>query len=109
MIGRGALCRPDLPRLISADHNADSGTEALQPLAWQEVAPLVLQYFDLNLAAYDAHHVGNPLKQWLVYLRAYYPQAALLFEQLKRLRAPQELREVLARSLVSAAPTPTAA
>jgi tRNA-dihydrouridine synthase C len=30
--------------------------------------------------------VGNPIKQWLVYLRAYYPQAASLFEKIKRLR-----------------------
>ncbi len=88
MLGRGALCRPDLPRLIAAATRGDS----LSPLRWAELSPLLLHFFDLNLESYDAGHAGNPLKQWLVYLRSHYHQAALLFEQIKRLRDPSELR-----------------
>lgn len=93
MLGRGALCRPDLPRLLQA---AARG-EDTSPLAWPEVCELILAFFDLTLASYDADCVGNPLKQWLVYLRTYYPQAALLFEDIKRLRAPALLHERLLR------------
>ena len=82
MLGRGALCRPDLPRLVKAAVNG----EAVNPLCWSDVVPLVLQFYQLTLEHYDACHVGNPIKQWLVYLRAYYPQAASLFEKIKRLR-----------------------
>jgi tRNA-dihydrouridine synthase C len=88
MLGRGALCRPDLPRLVAA---AEAGRE-LAPLAWRDLPALLLAFFDLTLASYDAHCVGNPLKQWLVYLRSYFPQAARLFEELKRLREPAALR-----------------
>ena len=91
MVGRGALCRPDLPRLVSA---ANRG-EALNPMTWQEVQPLLLRFFSLNLERYDAKYAGSPLKQWLVYLRSYYPQAAVLFERIKRLRDPDELWTVL--------------
>lgn len=91
MVGRGALCRPDLPRLIAA---ARDGHE-IESLRWEDITPLVLNYFNLNVLAYDSHYVGNPIKQWLVYLRAYFPQAGLLFERVKRLREPSEMRSVL--------------
>jgi tRNA-dihydrouridine synthase C len=88
MLGRGALCRPDLPRLVAAASRGDT----LNPLTWPDIAALLLQFLDLNLDSYDAGHAGNPLKQWLVYLRSHYHRAALLFEEIKRLRAPAELR-----------------
>jgi tRNA-dihydrouridine synthase C len=98
MLGRGVLCRPDLPRLVAA---AARG-EAVASLHWPDITPLLLQFFELNLANYDAHHAGNPLKQWLVYLRSYFPQAAPLFEQVKRLRQPGDIRTVLQAALPDA-------
>lgn len=98
MLGRGALCRPDLPRLVAA---LATGEERV-PLRWDEITPLVARFFELNLAHYDHSYAGNPIKQWLVYLRSYYPQAALLFERLKRLRDPAELRAALDREVSSA-------
>ena len=93
MLGRGALCRPDLPQLVRA---AGRGAD-LAPLPWPAVLELVRDFFALTLANYDARHAGNPLKQWLVYLRDYYPQAALCFERLKRLRDPTALAAALTR------------
>ena len=95
MLGRGALCRPDLPRLVVA---ASRG-EPLTPMHWNDILPLVPRFFALNLEHYDAGHAGNPLKQWLVYLRSYYPQAAVLFENIKRLRQPEHIRSVLKQAL----------
>lgn len=92
MIGRGVLCRPDLPRLIAAA-NADGDTR--EPLGWPGITPLLLAFFALNLQHYDARYAGNPLKQWLVYLRGYFPQAGLLFEQVKRLREAEDILAVL--------------
>ncbi|WP_116364595.1 tRNA dihydrouridine synthase [Parahaliea mediterranea] len=91
MLGRGALCRPDLPRLLRA---ASEGRD-LPAMAWPDICALLLQFFELTLQHYDADCVGNPLKQWLVYLRCYYPQAALLFEDIKRLRTPPLLHQRL--------------
>jgi tRNA-dihydrouridine synthase C len=105
MLGRGALCRPDLPRLIAA---ASSGN-VRDPLNWPDIAALLLQFFDLNLDSYDAGHAGNPLKQWLVYLRSYYHPAALLFEEIKRLRKPGDLRGRLVQEVAGGHPTRSAA
>jgi tRNA-dihydrouridine synthase C len=94
MLGRGVLCRPDLPRLTRA---AFAG-EQIPSLYWQDIAPLLSRFFELQLLHYDAHHAGNPLKQWLVYLRSYFHQASILFEGVKRLREPGAIRAALAEN-----------
>ncbi len=98
MLGRGALCRPDLPRLIASSDPTQAA------LAWGDITDLLLRFFGLTLAHYDAHCVGDPLKQWLVYLRCYFPQAALLFAQIKRLRCPDELHRALLEARREAPP-----
>ena len=97
MLGRGALCRPDLPRLVAAA----SKSEPLHPMHWREILPLVLKFFELNLEHYDTGHAGNPLKQWLVYLRSYFPQAALLFEDIKRLHQPTDITPILQQAIAA--------
>jgi tRNA-dihydrouridine synthase C len=96
MLGRGVLCRPDLPRLIAA---ATASGDSRESLHWRDITPLLSKFFELNLQHYDSYNAGNPLKQWLVYLRGYFPQAALLFERIKRLRNPDDIRLVLQQSL----------
>lgn len=91
MLGRGMLCRPDLARLIQAE---DRGQD-LPALLWPEVLALVWRLFELNLVNYPARYAGNPIKQWLAYLRNFYPAAGLLFERIKRLRAVSEIRPLL--------------
>jgi tRNA-dihydrouridine synthase C len=91
MLGRGILCRPDLARLIAAQHRG----EEMLPLQWPQVQARVLQLFELSVAHYDERYVGNRIKQWLAYQRHYYPQAALLLERLKRLRSSTDLRQIL--------------
>ena len=105
MLGRGALCRPDLPRLIAA---SDRG-EQIDSLCWPDIGSLLLIFFRLQRQHYDAHHAGNPLKQWLVYLRHYFPQAAMLFEQVKRLRLPGDIQGVLDQHAALASPDRPAA
>jgi tRNA-dihydrouridine synthase C len=91
MLGRGVLCRPDLPRLLAA---ADRGEE-ISTLDWPEVNRLLLDYLDITLLHYDARYAPNVIKQWLGYLRHYYPQAAALFARVKRLRDVNDLRSAM--------------
>ena len=91
MLGRGVMVRPDLPRLIAANAQGKD----LKSLHWPELPPLILHFYELNLQNYDSRYAPNPVKQWLVYLRSYFPQAALLFESIKRLRDPQEVGDAL--------------
>lgn len=101
MLGRGALCRPDLPRLVQSALHPVSPAHRVEPLTWQAIMPLLLAYFELNLATYDARYVGNPIKQWLAYLRRVYWQAALLFERIKRLHEPEKIRSELLAELAT--------
>ena len=99
MLGRGAICRPDLPRLVAA---AAAG-HAPAALRWPDVLPLLLRFLELNLGHYDACYAASPLKQWLVYLRSYFPQASSIFEQVKRLREPAQVREALLQAISATA------
>lgn len=97
MLGRGVLCRPDLPRLLRA---FDEGEER-SALHWDDVLGLLLEYLAMTLEHYDERYATNPIKQWLAYLRHYYPQAAQLFAQIKRLNDARELRDRLASEVCS--------
>src|SRR5210317_2000653 len=55
MLGRGVLCRPDLPRQVAALNN----TQAPESLHWEQIPPLLLHFFELNLANYDARYAPN--------------------------------------------------
>jgi tRNA-dihydrouridine synthase C len=48
-----------------------------------------------NRELYDARYAVNPVKQWLVYLKVYYPQAAALFSRVKRITTPEEMETAL--------------
>lgn len=91
MLGRGILCRPDLARLLRA---ADEGRQ-VPALHWNDIRRLLLTYLSMTLVHYDARYATNPIKQWLGYLRHYYPQAALLFSHVKRLQTPELLRTAI--------------
>ena len=91
MLGRGVLTRPDLPRLV----RAHSEGRTIAALAWGEVIEQVLMQFEAGLQYYPPQYAGNPIKQWLGYMRRHYTEAGLLFERIKRLREVEELRAAL--------------
>ena len=82
MLARGALCRPDLAQATRA---AVEGTHH-QALIWSEIVPLLRYFMHTNASKYEQRYALNPLKQWLVYLGAYYPQAAAVFADVKRIK-----------------------
>ncbi len=100
MLARGALMRPDLGRLIK--QRLSKQTE--RPLSWPEIGALLLRYFEDQSKYYDAKYTPSPVKQWLVYLKHYHSPAALLFEQIKKIRDPIEFGEALNKHLRSTAP-----
>ena len=87
MLGRGALCRPDLPGLIKSQ--ADN--EMREPISWAQIIPLLHQSLIFSIENYEPKYAGNRLKQWLVYLKHHYLEANILFSDIKRLRTPDEL------------------
>jgi tRNA-dihydrouridine synthase C len=91
MLARGALCRPDLGRAIRA---AFAG-EHCEPLIWTEVLGMLQHFLDANAETYERRYAVNPVKQWLVYLKHHYPQAAALFAVVKRINDPDEMASAL--------------
>ncbi len=90
MIGRGLLSTPDLARQIKSEllqqHSAT--------MQWQEILPLLASFFSDCRQHCHPKHAAGPLKQWLGYLRRQYPQAQQLFDEIKRLRCPDEIAVV---------------
>lgn len=89
MIGRGLLARPDLALAIK---NPNSHT----PWQWQDILPLLLDFFRKGIEFYPEKYCGNRLKQWFMYLQRNYPEAELFFNQLKRLRGRDEIETLFA-------------
>jgi tRNA-dihydrouridine synthase C len=90
MLGRGALSFPDLARVIHAQHAGELYT----PMPWVEVLPLV-QYYAAQLEERAPKYAVSFVKQWFTYLRRQYPEAEVLFQQIKRMKLPAEIHAAL--------------
>lgn len=90
MLGRGILANPGLGRQIRGNGGA---------LEWSRALELLDEFAQVTEEVYTPRHVGNRVKQWLAYLRLHYPSAESLFEKVKRLREPADIRRVIAADL----------
>jgi tRNA-dihydrouridine synthase C len=91
MIGRGALSHPDLARKIKAQVNKESYSE----LTWENILHHIIHSSMHQTASKDNKYFASRTKQWLGYLKRQYPQAGLLFDEIRRLKAKDEVAEVL--------------
>lgn len=86
MVGRGALNIPNLSRVVK--YNAEK-------LSWANIMPVLHQYAHLeNIHDTGFYHIAR-IKQWLQYLKKEYPEAGMLFEQIKTCQTAEALREKL--------------
>lgn len=99
MLGRGLLACPDLARQIKAAVNG----EEYQPLNWFDVCKMLRSYYFATLPRYLEKNSGNRIKQWLMYLRLHYPQAAIFFEDIKRKKTVADIETALSAALRDAA------
>lgn len=88
MIGRGALALPNLARCIRYGE---------APMPWAQVADLLIQYSGYEIYGDKGRYYPNRIKQWCGYLRKQYTEAALLFNDIRRLTDAQQIVDVLAR------------
>ena len=91
MLGRGILATPDLAQQIHHHYNGRN----CQPMNWAQILNLLLQFCDITEQEYEKKYVGNRVKQWLGYLRKQSTAAAVLFEEIKRLKWPEEIAAVI--------------
>lgn len=74
MVGRGALQLPNLGAVIAKNEPA---------ISWADVLDLLIQYADAALLQPRSDYVPSRLKQWLVYLKQQYSEAAKLFMSIR--------------------------
>ena len=86
MLGRSAMRCPDLAKIIKADETATPHCV----MVWPEVLEMMLRYLHHSENRHP-YFVSNRSKQWLVFLQKRYPEAAELFQKIKRLKQADEV------------------
>lgn len=80
MLGRGLVAKPDLALEIAAAKNG----EAFVPMSWNELFPLVQDFWRQQRIKLPPCYAPGRLKQWLVWLGRNYAEAAALFDTARR-------------------------
>lgn len=80
MLGRGLVSRPDLARQIAA---ARAGQEVM-PMSWDELLPLLQDFWLQARRKLAPRYAPGRLKQWLALLTRNYPEAVALFAGVRR-------------------------
>ena len=93
MLGRGAVADPLLAERIRHHLRGDEATPPSQD--WLRLLPLLAEYWQRVLGHVEARHAAGRLKQWLNLLRRVYPQADSLYQQLRPLRANDDIDRAL--------------
>ena len=93
MIGRGALAMPNLARHIRDNE---------PPMSWPELAQLLIDYSGYEIYGDKGRYYPNRLKQWCGYLKRQYPQAEVLFDNIRRLQKADQIVAVLQQSAAAA-------
>ncbi|TEA27801.1 tRNA dihydrouridine(16) synthase DusC [Candidatus Schmidhempelia bombi] len=90
MLGRGILAIPNLANMIRYNH---------PPLSWNNTVDLLLTYaqsqLDHELAKSKPFYHSARIKQWLTYLKATYPDAMYLLQQIRTLKTQSEMINAL--------------
>lgn len=90
MLGRGVLAMPNLAQSIK--HN-------IPAMPWSEVLTLLMQYSEYEICGDKGKYYANRIKQWFSYLKRQYPEAELLFQQLRTLRSSSQILTQLQTAL----------
>ncbi|POZ60098.1 tRNA dihydrouridine synthase [Chromobacterium alticapitis] len=93
MIGRGLVACPDLAARIVAGGPAE-------PMSWAEMLPWVEDFFrQCWLKSNENRYPAARLKQWLGLLKRSWPEAAELFEQVRREQEAEKIQDILIAQL----------
>lgn len=92
MIGRGLMAFPDLA-LVIANHQAGNPQN---PMVWEELLPVIQNFFYETSKQLPPKHGPGRLKQWLKFLKNQYPEAQTLFDAIRGIKDPQAIADIIA-------------
>jgi tRNA-dihydrouridine synthase C len=97
MLGRGAIADPLLARRVRGEQTG----------GWDEVAPGVAAYWQGVRQKVVPAHAGGRIKQWLALLRRNYPEAEVLYQRLRPIKAAPDIdAELVAAGILGELPVP---
>jgi len=85
MLGRGMVSDPGLALAIQASRPGVAGESMLD---WQELQPLLAEFWQLVAARIEPRARAGRLKQWLNYLRRRYPEAQDAYAAVRTINDP---------------------
>lgn len=91
MIGRGLIANPFLAQAIHTNGAALAATDT-----WHLTCQLLHEYHMMVFARLEPRHVAGRAKQWLRMMQRHYPQAESLFMEIRTVRDPNQVTEILA-------------
>lgn len=91
MLGRGALAKPDLAKQIMSANLSQDYTE----LSWQSILIHIINSSMHNEDPKKEKYFSSRTKQWLRFLLLTYPEADLLFNDIKRLKLKDDVLNML--------------
>ncbi|MEO8297234.1 MAG: tRNA-dihydrouridine synthase [Burkholderiales bacterium] len=100
MLGRGIVANPGLALAILADQRGAASGEA--STGWPALQPLLLYFWQLNLAHIEPRAQAGRMKQWLNFLRRRHPEAECAYAALRTLTDPAAVGAWLQRHLADA-------
>ena len=86
MVGRGAISLPNLANVMKT---------GCAHMSWAAVLQLMVSYTEQDLASEKADYYPSRIKQWFSYLKREYPQADLLFRDIRLFKQTDPIREAL--------------
>jgi tRNA-dihydrouridine synthase C len=99
MLGRGMVADPGLALAVCGSQHQ---------VTWQELLPLMRDFFAVVRLNVQPKHQAGRLKQWLHYLRRRHPEAEAAYLELRTVNAPDELAARLFAPLQPLTPARTA-
>ncbi|MEN9889749.1 MAG: hypothetical protein RLY78_44 [Pseudomonadota bacterium] len=95
MLGRGMVADPGLALALRAHDAVAADGPGCTTVDWPTVLGLLLHYADVVATRVAPRHQAGRVKQWLHYLRRRHPQAQALYEQVRTIADPRQLRTSL--------------
>ena len=90
MVGRGMVVDPGLALAIREDRGVEAQKASTEPrVSWQELQPLIGQFWVLVCNRLERKQQAGRLKQWLNFLRRLYPEAEAAYQELRVHHDPQ--------------------
>jgi tRNA-dihydrouridine synthase C len=99
MIGRGLVTNPGLALQINGGIRPNGAGIAPSTITWQAMQPFIADFWRLVRTRLDRRQQAGRLKQWLNFMRHFFPEAQLAYNTLRTITVPEVIDQWIALEL----------